>query len=341
MAINNKQKANKEANKKKLTLSQKAFDTGQFGSDRAAFNIVKNPNDPKSSTNQYQIGNQKVTKNEYEVIKGQLGFDSKGGMITPRTEEVLAGIKGTKQNQAIKDQQTQDLATQQQQELAATGQQDFTQLGQEQQPTGEIPTALPGSTAPQFQNRLVNNLFGNQMQLDAQAAGGELQTGALPLGSPAILQAITPQATFAATSQKVTKAVSSLKNIKVLGLLGAGGSYAYGLLTKGKVNDIEGDINDMVALSSDLARQVNNGADPLVVREQLIDMENEIKDKIAELNAAKRISLADRIIGADSQTYARKQVTKILLRRQAVERYMQTGDINAYNAMIGTYGLQE
>jgi len=142
--------------KRKPTISNAAFKTGQFGTDSSKFNLVSGEAEfkPELKPKQtFQVGNQVVTKDEYNVIKGQLGFDSPGGMVSDRTEEVLSGIAGTRQNQAVQQQQTQDLATQQAAELAAVGQKDYTQLGMEQP---QQAAAITGQQ-PTFQNRVAKS----------------------------------------------------------------------------------------------------------------------------------------------------------------------------------------
>lgn len=276
---------------------------------------------PKGGTETFNL-----SKQEYQAILGNPGF------ITEKTKKIQA-----QQLNPLQAQQDA-LAEQQATELKSLGQEDFTKLGE--QPTAFDTSATQNIPEATFIGNRIETRSPeaiqqqNQAEMATQGAGlaGSV-IGAGLLGGN-LIGGTTLK--LAPTLSKAKTAITSLRNIKILGAIGT----VYGFLTNAKVNDIEGNINDMVSISKTMASQVSSGADPVEVRQQLVDMENEIRDKIAEMNIAKRYSIKDRIIGSDTQEYARKQLTLIALRRQAVERYMLTNDLNAFNSFMGAQSLE-
>jgi hypothetical protein len=275
-----------------------------------------------------------ISKAEYEAYKSSVGFQTAegGGAQTPLVEQALAQTQGTRQQKEAQAQQQQELGAKQSQELAALGQEDFTKIGQPMPSPESIEAEglkFNNPWSAEGKARLNEIKLAEEARLAAGGAPAPLMTGTLPIGIGAGIS-------VAPLIAKIKTAKASLGSIKILGVAGA----VYGYLTKGKVRDVEGNINDLVSLGKQLSSQVSQGANPAEVRQQLLDMENEIRDKIAELNTAKKYSIQDRLIGSDSQEYARKQVTNIVLRRQAVERYMVDGNMNAYNMQMGAYNLE-
>jgi len=272
-----------------------------------------------------------LSKEEYSALQGKKGF------VTDKTKAIQA-----QQLNPLQAQQ-EALAEQQAEELQSLGQEDFTKLGEEQPKTnqeidGQQVNMPIGPPLNRLDTGIPIDAQRQQFMADTAAQAGGLALGVLGTGlaGGAAMGTSLPTLNLAGTASKVKAAITSLRNVKILGALGA----AYGILTNSKVRDVEGDINDMVSLSRTLASQVSSGADPVEVRQQLVDMENEVRDKIAEMNVAKKYSIKDRLIGSDSQEYARKQLTLLVLRRQAVERYMLTNDLNGFNSFMGAQSYE-
>jgi hypothetical protein len=281
-----------------------------------------------------------LSKEEYSALQGKEGF------VTDKTKK----IQGMELNPLQPQQEA--LRQQQSQELAALGEQDFTKIGQEQseQDTnqqeqgffnnikkigGEMIGSVVGTgNLLTSGNAQESQQVGQEVsQTPIAQAAGTTALGALGIAGGVAAAANLPTFTTLATRAKTAK--TSLAGIKVLGYGGTAAAYLYNALTDTKVKDVEGDINDMVTISKTMASRINQGADGVEVRSQIKDMEEEIIEKIAELNKANRLNVKNRYLGIDSQEYARKQLTKMALYRQAVENYILTKDINSLNAMIG------
>jgi len=112
-------------------------------------------------------------------------------------------------------------------------------------------------------------------------------------------------------------------------------------LSEQKKRDIESQMNDVVTESTDLARQINNGLDPIFVRDELKSLEEEVRDLIGQYNQARKFSIRDRMLGIDIQTKARKDLRKINNRMALVDNYIATGDIQQLNQQLGVFDPEQ
>ena len=219
------------------------------------------------------------------------------------------------------DEELLQLQQKQSQELVNLGQEDLTKLTPEQQqlltaegkPANDVQQGFDEFGNPV--SRPVNNPITSQDQKNSDIAGA-VGVGALAVGiaAPTALPAI------GATLGKM--------NILTAGLAGFSINSILSSFTSGRTTELEGDIGEITALSKAVKTDVAAGADPFQAIAELQKAEEEIRWKIGELNRAISINPKDRAAGKDTQEFARLNLETIVRRRQAIERYILTKDIN-------------
>ena len=233
-------------------------------------------------------------------------------------EGAISQAEAVQQERVV--QSRADLAQTQIQELAGIGSEDFTQLGRDGSSWSERLTEKWDSLSTQ-----------QKVGVGAIAIGAGIAT--LGLAAPAGL-AIAGKLSAGAIFAKSSTAIASFKAFKILGY----GGVVYGYITEKRARDLEGQMSDLRTISRELSGAISRGANPQEVREQLIEIEQAMREKGAELNIAKSRSISDRIVKSDAQTTIRKNVQSVVIKRQIVEQYIATGDIDAFNQMMGAWG---
>jgi len=258
---------------------------------------------------------------EERVARGFGGRGSEGVQISP---EVAKGMRGSDEFRATR----QEIAQQQVQQLAGIGAEDFTQLRMSQD--GSFLTRLQEGweeATPLQKGSII-------------AAGATLAVAGVALGGAVFAGtgvAVVGKAATAGILAKSAGALTTLKSLKILGYAGA----AYGLITEKRARDLEKQMNDLRSISKELGRSINRGLDANEVRDQLVVMEQEMRDKGAELNVAKARSISDRIVKSNAQTTIRRNVQSVVITRQVVEQYMMDGNLDRLNQALGVFGGEE
>ena len=245
------------------------------------------------------------------------------GEVGAKEDMITKEVTGAELTQ---EQQKQSIMEQQIGELVGLGQEDFTQLGR----SGE--------------QGFISGMQERWEDLTPQqklAVGSALAAGGVALAGAGAAVGVAAAAKLA-VGGIFSKAAVATTAFKGLGLtkVAAVGGFLYTSMTRKKEADLNSQMNDLRAISRDLVTAVSRGADPNAVREQLIQIEQDMRQKGAELNSAKALSIEDRLIKSDAQTTIRRNVQAIAIRRQIVEQYMLTGDIDELNRLAGAVGLE-
>lgn len=326
----------KQREKKVPTTSQQAGYSAERGGYVDAMGNVyptNNPNFKPSGT-----GNRVET----ETGTGMVTVDGKKMTVQENLKRIEQEKRNADYNLKQQQQQVQEtLNANRTAELqAAFGQ---PETPQEVQPTQTTAEALQNIQNADLLGLIPNtNLMPTPAQQIDQAAGGLIKDAKLVAGLGAVAgagyaaAALTPTATTAATVKEATTVFNAVKAFK----WGSYATAAYGIFTKTAANGLTSDIKTLVKTNKKLADQVKLGADPLAIKALMDANRQEILNKAADLRAAKKISLADRLAGLDAEEDIQLALVSIAGTNAIVDEYILTGN-PAVLDKLGAYGVEE
>lgn len=327
---------------------------------------------PKKQT--FQIGDVQLSKEEFESAKGRLGFKGKGGIMTPNVKRVLDIQKALQEEQDrlnagglpkeefdqkqkalddLKDKHVKELQDLKDKYLTSSPEEKI-EIEQEIKTQGltlsdvlgidikEIPsnfedtfTKREGESTLRFIGRIIQG---------SEAGEGELIGGALPIGG------VGGAGGLIGTSEKVAKPIvfNGVKNAKPIvsnikkvmgyggGIIGIGSAGAiFNALTEGSIKEIEGDMTQLRTGTRDIVTDVTKGADPMEaiemfdqILENYDNMEQNLKERVIHSPMA-------RIRGKTIEPQVFRDKNAMIRRRQAIERFIIDGDVEALSRIIG------
>lgn len=148
----------------------------------------------------------------------------------------------------------------------------------------------------------------------------------------------TGPAMLAKTSTKVKAVLGKIKKLTgVTGaIVGIGGiSTVYGLLTSGKVKNLEGDITLLRTSTRDIVTSISKGGDPTEAVILLRQIEEDIRAMEGDLNTAIDRSPQHRLAGKDTQEFMFRNLLAVMTRRHAVQQFALDGDYDTLQRTIG------
>ena len=300
---------------------------------------VTNPTEGGGSTTQ------RLTRQEYQQFLASQGSESaaraQSGKPAINSEALLSAKEAAKSKTTGAESA---LAGQQSQELEALKNEFLNATPEKQQ---QLQTQFGIQTIARALGKLTPNLVEGAQQGPGQAVAGALQDVgniaqataniALPViaaGAAAPVFGAAALTARTATAGKIFTKLASVKGVtKSIGLFLLGGGVAQGanFLTTGRADELEGDMNDLGSSTSDIVKDVRAGADPIEAIETMRIIEEEIRALSNEMNRAVNspINIKDKLKGRDVQETTYNTLNKVIRRRQALERYLLSGDRDA------------
>ena len=121
--------------------------------------------------------------------------------------------------------------------------------------------------------------------------------------------------------------------------LGFSGSKVISSLTAGRQAELEGDISELTGHSRNVVVDVKNGGDVDEAIALLRSMEGDQMQMLSSLHLAIQNDPFAKLRQKNIEQFALNNVGTIQKRRQLIERYQFTHDLNSLNAELGQFGF--